>query len=102
ELTADTPLALGATADDLALVSGQPAVAAKGYLASIAAEPLTVDPWTGLGLALTADGRRSGWRSLVHRPELVRALYMTIRERGGDVSAHAVADWLDLRAPEVR
>jgi HEXXH motif-containing protein len=102
ELAAGNTPVLGATTDDLALVSGHTASATAGYLAAVAAEPVTVDPWTGLGLALTADGRRPGWRSLVRRPELVRALYLAIRRRDRDVSALAVASWLDRLAPAVR
>lgn len=102
ELAADGTPAVGATADDLALVKGQAAEAAEGYLASIDADPGTVDPWTGLGLALASDGGRPGWRSLVRHPELVRAVYLAVRRRDRDVSARAVADWLDRLAPAVR
>ncbi|HET8659606.1 MAG TPA: HEXXH motif domain-containing protein [Micromonosporaceae bacterium] len=69
------PVVPGVTQADLAILDGEPTRAARGYLTRIARDCTDLDAWTGLGLALAAEGGTPAWRSLLRTPELVHALY---------------------------
>lgn len=71
-----------ATAADAALIVGSFADAARGYRAELAATPGKPTAWAGLGLALAAAGSTPAARTLMSRPELVRAVDRQIRAAG--------------------
>lgn len=52
------------------------------YRAVLTGAPATRPAWVGLGLALEASGEGETATSLLHRPELVRALALEERARG--------------------
>ncbi|QNP75203.1 HEXXH motif domain-containing protein [Streptomyces roseirectus] len=68
----------GARAEDVALVTGDPAVARAAFTARILRGP-DPDAWSGLGLALDAQGHPAA-QVLLERPEFVLAVH---RELGG-------------------
>ncbi|MFF9405713.1 aKG-HExxH-type peptide beta-hydroxylase [Streptomyces anandii] len=80
----DAPALAGRRADllaaDLRLVAGDAAGALAAYRAVLADAPAARPGWAGLALALRARGHRAA-RPLLDRPELVRALALTLRER---------------------
>ncbi|HEX5404506.1 MAG TPA: HEXXH motif domain-containing protein [Pseudonocardiaceae bacterium] len=67
------------TAADLALVDGRLVDAVRAYRAELAAEPDRPASWIGLGLALSRLGTGPAAHSLLHNPELVRAVHRTVR-----------------------
>ncbi|WP_329434484.1 HEXXH motif domain-containing protein [Streptomyces sp. NBC_00056] len=70
---------------DMCLLRGGPANAARAvdrYRAVLTGAPATRPAWVGLGLALEASGEGETATSLLHRPELVRALALEERARG--------------------
>jgi len=82
-----------ATDADVALIDGDTVAATGLYLARIRADAADFDAWTGLGLALAAR-RVPGWRLLVNRPELVRALHQSLATRGNPPSPLDLSRWL--------
>jgi HEXXH motif-containing protein len=76
---------------DLAYARGQYAHALSAYLAELADNPAEPGAWTGVALA-------SRQPLLLSRPELVRAVYLRVRELGGPVpDPVALAAWLARR-----
>ncbi|MGW0188400.1 aKG-HExxH-type peptide beta-hydroxylase [Streptomyces sp. NPDC003362] len=64
----------------------------------IADSPLSPEPWVRLALAVRRDQRApaAAARALIHRPELVRALYHRIRQTTGAAPDPVdVAEWVD-------
>ncbi|HWO65410.1 MAG TPA: HEXXH motif domain-containing protein [Umezawaea sp.] len=70
----------GATAADIALVTGDPRSAAAGYLDLVRTKPDDACAWTGLGHALHAEPAGA---ALLHRPELVRAVHREVQHLSG-------------------
>ncbi|MEU3604756.1 HEXXH motif domain-containing protein [Streptomyces sp. NPDC035033] len=77
--------ATGASTADRALLSGDPSAAAA-YARLLAADPESPEAWTGLVLALATTAPAA--RSLLHRPELLRALHRELRATAPDHLAH--------------
>jgi hypothetical protein len=71
-----------------ALVTGDPDAARTIFLARIEADPDDLDAWVGLGLA------DSSCSALLELPEVVRSVYLRLREEGRDPSADDVAVWV--------
>ena len=94
---------------DVHLVSGAYGLAARGYravLAPAAGSPADPDPaaWAGLGLALAGmdgTGGAAAAAALMQRPEVVNAVWRSVREQDGPASdPGAVADWIG-RIPDM-
>ncbi|HEX4703572.1 MAG TPA: HEXXH motif domain-containing protein, partial [Pseudonocardiaceae bacterium] len=85
-----------ATHADLALTTGRFLDAARGYRAELTKDPDRPASWTGLILALSAMGTSPAVRTLLRRPELVRAVHRAIRTRAtqGIPTPEELADWL--------
>jgi hypothetical protein len=79
--SAGRPTVAGATEADVAYADGRYHVAAEGYRTELAADPDRPASLAGLGLALAAQGPGAAARALLYRPELVRAVYRTLRHR---------------------
>jgi hypothetical protein len=78
---AGLPAPSGASAADLCLVRGDAAAARDGYLAALRRDPGARSAWVGLGLALRLMDEprtRAAARVLLHRPELVRSVYLRL------------------------
>jgi HEXXH motif-containing protein len=89
------PLVPEATAADMAYLAGTATDAVQGYLAEVRADPHRPASWVGLGLALSASGHDRPARSLLHRPELVRAVYREVLARtAGAAEPVELAAWL--------
>lgn len=73
---------------DIALVRGNGVLARGRYMARLAANHDDFDAWVGLGLA------DDSCRALVERPELVRAVFSQLVERGLDPDPAALASWI--------
>jgi hypothetical protein len=67
-----------AAAGDFAYVAGDP-VAKELYLAELPDSPNRAGAWSGLGLACAATGSPAA-EALLRRPELVRAIYLRVKE----------------------
>ncbi|WP_326915969.1 aKG-HExxH-type peptide beta-hydroxylase [Actinophytocola sp.] len=72
----------GATVADLAYATGQVEEAIRQYSAELRTDPDRPASWTGLGIALARTGERLASGALLHHPELVRAVYRSIRASG--------------------
>ncbi|MGH3878139.1 MAG: aKG-HExxH-type peptide beta-hydroxylase [Actinophytocola sp.] len=84
-----------ATEADVAYAAGRYREAADGYRTELVADPDRPTPLVGLGLALAARGPSAAGRALLHRPELVRAVHRTLRERTGHrPTPERVAAWI--------
>jgi hypothetical protein len=76
-------------------VSGKRDEAVRGYLAELRTDPDRATSWVGLGLALSAAGQDRPARSLLHRPDLVRAVYREVLARAADPAEPVeLAAWL--------
>ncbi|MEV6619725.1 HEXXH motif domain-containing protein [Amycolatopsis sp. NPDC051106] len=93
ELLVRGPSVPGSTPADLAFVAGRTAEAVTGYRKELAAAPDNPSALAGLGLALAASTTDPVSRALVHRPELVRAVYRALRPDTA-VSPESVAEWI--------
>ncbi|ADP84998.1 HEXXH motif domain-containing protein [Pseudofrankia inefficax] len=95
----EEPNRLGATVPnaalaDLLLMSGDYAEAARAYHAEIAAGRERPDAWTGLAISHARLGT-ADQRTLVSRPEVIRAVCQRIGALGGEkADPEAVAAWL--------
>ncbi|MDR7274337.1 HEXXH motif domain-containing protein [Catenuloplanes atrovinosus] len=74
---------------DLALFRGDARTAVREFGELVAEDPGRPDAWTGLGLALRADGDKAAAAALLERPEIVAALYP-----GAGRSPRDLADWV--------
>jgi uncharacterized protein len=87
----------GGTADgmtqpaDAALLDGDHERAVRGYLERLDRDAADDDTWVGLAVALDTAAPTS----LRHRPDLVRAIFRILREKGEPPHAVALAGWLD-------
>jgi HEXXH motif-containing protein len=80
---------------DLALVTGRFADAVRAYRADLMEDPDRPTSLAGLTLALSAVDTSPATRTLLHRPELVRAVHRSVRSRTkSSVSPEDVADWI--------
>lgn len=95
------PWAANLTTHDLALVSGRFDAARDGYLAGIRADPVDLDAWTGLGLALRGTAETAASTVLLCRPEVVLAVHTLVRAQDQAPSPVALAAWLGFRAQEL-
>jgi hypothetical protein len=68
-----------ATTADHAFAAGRLVDAVRGYRAELAADPDRPASWVGLGLALSGLSTGPAARTLLHYPELVRAVHRRIR-----------------------
>lgn len=68
---------------DRLLVAGEAADARHAYGKLLAEDPDRPAAWVGLGLALEADGQDPASRALLRRPEVVRAVALSVRARTG-------------------
>jgi HEXXH motif-containing protein len=85
----------GATAADLAVVSGKLAQARRLHLVQLAADPDHVGAWSGLGLGESASRPGPGTAALQAWPGLVRAVHRAVRtESGSAPDPLALANWL--------
>jgi len=85
----------GATLSDLALVTGRFTDAVRGYQAELAENPDRPASLAGLTLALSGLGTSPATRTLLYRPELVRAVHRHIRRYTSNVpSIERLADWI--------
>lgn len=84
-----------ATAADLAYATGRFVDAERGYRAELATDPDRPASWVGLGLALAARQDDAAARTLLHCPELVRAVHREIRAGGATAPApDELASWI--------
>ncbi|MEV6692716.1 HEXXH motif domain-containing protein [Micromonospora sp. NPDC051196] len=83
----------GATAADLALVTGDVAQARAGYLRELRQDPSCVHGWVGLGLTQIDRPTDPATRALLEFPELIQAVVQGLRSRG---SASVAPDPLEL------
>ncbi|MGW0332492.1 aKG-HExxH-type peptide beta-hydroxylase [Streptomyces sp. NPDC003011] len=89
------------TAADVALLGGDAGRAAEGYLGLLTDDPRSPSAWAGLGFALSASDEPAAAQALLRRPEVVRAVYLTLRRRCGEApDPRAVSDWIG-RTPAV-
>jgi HEXXH motif-containing protein len=80
---------------DRLLLSGEAADARHAYGKVLAEDPDRPAAWVGLGLALDAAGQHPAARALLRRPEVVRAVALTIRARTGCApDPEGLARWL--------
>jgi HEXXH motif-containing protein len=79
---------------DAALIAGDYASAACGYLAGIRIEPERVDLWSGLAVARSRLGQEPAARVYRTHPEQVFALHQRLRESGKHLDPEALASWL--------
>jgi len=91
----------GVTRADLALATNDTPRAEAGYRAMLTTDPGNIHAWSGLVVAAAANKSTTAWRTLIRRPELVRAVYLKARQRGATISPIGVAEWLD-RLPGIR
>jgi HEXXH motif-containing protein len=93
ELVSKVP---GATAADIAFVSGRLSDAAAGYRSGLAEDPDRPVSWVGLGLAMAATGSNpTAARALLRSPEVVRSVHRQIRKSSGDSPApEELATWI--------
>jgi hypothetical protein len=87
-----------ATPADLLLLTGHAAAAAAAYQDLILAQPDRLDLWAGLALSRRGTPREHD--PMVHRPEVVLALYTHLRAVGTAPLPLELADWL-VTAPDV-
>ncbi len=83
----------GATAADLALVTGDVERARAGYLGELRQDPSRVHGWVGLGLTQIDRPADPATRALLGCPELILAVVQGLRSRG---SATVAPDPLEL------
>ncbi|WP_405621077.1 HEXXH motif domain-containing protein [Streptomyces sp. NBC_00076] len=90
-------------AADLALISGDSVRAADGYRGVLTENPESPSAWVGLGFAFAASDEPTAGHALLQRPEVVRAVYLTLLGQDGDEApdALAVSDWIG-RMPTLR
>jgi hypothetical protein len=79
---------------DVALVAGDVTAARDGYLERIERNPVDLDAWTGLGLALRQAGALIPADALLSRPELVVGVYAALRAAGPAPPPVELASWL--------
>ncbi|MFT7869963.1 MULTISPECIES: HEXXH motif domain-containing protein [Amycolatopsis] len=85
----------GATGADVCFAAGRMVEAAAGYRNLLAADPDDPAALVGLGLALAARSAGPASRTLLHRPELVRAVHRLLRDEAETPSSvEAIAGWL--------
>jgi hypothetical protein len=61
----------------------------------ITSDPANIHAWSGLVVAAAANRSTPAWRTLVRRPELVRAVYLHARQhRRSAATPIEVAEWL--------
>jgi hypothetical protein len=85
-------------AADIARLLGDLPRARRLAAGQIADSPRSPEPWVRLALAVRRDPQApaAGARALTHRPELVRALYLRVRQTTGAApDPVAVAAWVD-------
>ncbi|GAB2617740.1 HEXXH motif domain-containing protein [Paractinoplanes abujensis] len=78
---------------DFSYVAGDYHDARDRYDRHLAANPGDPHGWLGLGLTLAALGEAP--KTLLARPELVRAVARRIADRGGTASARSLVDWFE-------
>ncbi|MFD1044355.1 HEXXH motif-containing putative peptide modification protein [Kibdelosporangium lantanae] len=84
-----------ATPADLALVTNRFDDAVRAYRADLERNPDSATALAGLTIALAAQGTSPTVRTLMRRPELVRAVHRRIRtDTEPRTSVEAVADWI--------
>ncbi|MDW5326483.1 HEXXH motif domain-containing protein [Plantactinospora sp. KLBMP9567] len=85
---------LDLTEADVALVRDDLDAARAGYRARLGANPHDLNAWVGLGLSTFDPDPHSG-SALLHRPELVRAVYVRAVEEGYRPDPVRLTAWLD-------
>ncbi len=94
---AGLPGAAGLSVADLAYARGQYPSALAGYVAEVAADHAGPASWAGLAIARNRCPGGGDATALDRRPELVRALYLRVRELGRTPpDPVALARWLSL------
>ncbi|MFC3891913.1 HEXXH motif domain-containing protein [Lentzea rhizosphaerae] len=84
-----------ATEADFAYASGRFVDAVRGYRVELRADPDRPASLVGLGLALAATGSHPASRSLLHCPELVRAVHRVLRHTAHQVpTPESLASWI--------
>jgi hypothetical protein len=83
-----------ATEADHAYATGRYADAARRYRAELVENPDLPGPLVGLGLSLGMRGADPAARALVHRPELVRAVYREVRDEMPGTTPERLAAWI--------
>jgi hypothetical protein len=84
---------------DVAYVSGNSEATTLGYLARIETEPADDAAWSGLAMAYDRFEPSLVTRTMVARPELVRALYMRLRSGSQWLEPLRIAAWLAAGEP---
>ncbi|MFI6460309.1 HEXXH motif domain-containing protein [Streptomyces sp. NPDC050538] len=88
----DDPLTgAGASHADYAWAAGERETALAGYRRRVTRHPEDPTAWSGLALSLPEGPARD---ALLHRPELVAAVYRELRRRGARQTPEAVAAWI--------
>lgn len=83
------------TRADVAFAAGDSVRAEAAFRATITSDPTNVHAWSGLVVAAAANRSTPAWRTLVRRPELVRAVYLRVRQhRRSAASPTDIAEWL--------
>ncbi|WP_233223292.1 HEXXH motif domain-containing protein [Amycolatopsis sp. CA-128772] len=94
-LDADWQSVPGSLRADYDLAAHRSDAAVAGYRRELTTDPDNPSALVGLGLALTQRGANAAGRTLLHHPELVRALHRSLRtEPGAGPSPEALAGWL--------
>ena len=89
------PPSWGVTRADVAFAVGDSVRAEAAFRAMITSDPVNIHAWSGLVLSAAANRSTPAWRTLVRRPELVRAIYLHARRhRRSAASPIDVAEWL--------
>lgn len=84
---------LPATTPETALAAGHPATAKERFVAGIAADPDDLAAWTGLALASLYLGDADAATALTDQPDLVRAGYRTLADKGVAPAPDVLAAW---------
>lgn len=79
---------------DVLLRRGHSHQAELYFQRAVATSSSDSEAWAGLGLAVAAQPGRDEWRVLLHRPELVKALYEALGDERPHPSPVSVAQWL--------
>ena len=79
---------------DVAVVDGRVDVAQTLYAETLRKDREDLDAWSGLTLALSMGGAEPAARALQRRPEVVKAVYSAIDDKGLAQSPVQVAAWL--------
>jgi HEXXH motif-containing protein len=89
------PASWGVTRADVAFAVGDSIRAEAAFRAMITSDPANIHAWSGLVMATAANRSTPAWRTLVRRPELVRAIYLHARQHNRSVASPVeVAEWL--------